>query len=192
MAEKSFDPSCFAMQLPIPCEPDVSSGLTSNLQPPTSQMNAEAVSSTRLNGTAFPGKPAEMSASVPTWERTREPSRKWGSLQGRERASAGLVAKTAVTMDRWNLSPEGKPREVAQNTRLGIIPPKEQESWRVCKSHEWGLAPGAGGLAHWVCLQASGTVSYHLHFIHATPADSFDVKSPSLLEVIIFSNYYEI
>lgn len=57
MAEKSFDPSCFAMHLPIPCEPDVYSGLASNLQPPTSPMNAEAVSSTRLNGTASLGSP---------------------------------------------------------------------------------------------------------------------------------------
>lgn len=94
-----------------------------------------------------------MPASVSTWERTREnPAGRGAVLQGRERASAGLVAKTAVTMDHWNLSPEGKPREVAQNTRLGIIPPKEQESLKVCKSHKWGLAPGAGGLARWVCL----------------------------------------
>lgn len=115
-------------------------------------MNAEVVRSIRLNGTASLGSPLRCLHLCLLGRGPENPAGSGAVLQGRERANAGLVAKTAVTMDHWNLSPKGKPQEVVQNTRLGIIPPKEQESWRVCESHKCGLAPGAGGLAHWVCL----------------------------------------
>lgn len=82
---------------------------THNLLPwRNSQVNAEVLSSIRLNGTASLGSLLRCLHLCLLGRGPENPAGSGAVLQGRERANAGLVAKTAVTMDHWNLSPEGK------------------------------------------------------------------------------------